>query len=181
MNFIKALPGLLLAGFMGTASAGGPGYLGDLVGQSVSIGNTLSGQGTLVDDVYSFDIGSITSEVIATSVKVKLQFGSALTPVYDISNFAITLRDTDGVEYAFDNTFDVSGAMELSAVLAPSSPGMPGFYEFVVSGITSGSEGGIYAGALSAAPVPEPKDWMLLLAGIGLVGLTVGRAKRHRS
>lgn len=30
-----------------------------------------------------------------------------------------------------------------------------------------------------AAAVPEPRDWMLMLAGIGLVGVMVGRAKRH--
>ncbi|MDP2025596.1 PEP-CTERM sorting domain-containing protein [Sulfuriferula sp.] len=30
-----------------------------------------------------------------------------------------------------------------------------------------------------AAAVPEPKDWMLMLAGIGLVGVMVERAKRR--
>ena len=48
-----------------------------------------------------------------------------------------------------------------------------------MTGTTAGSAGGIYAGALSAAPVPEPKDWMLMLAGIGLVGMMVERAKRR--
>ncbi|HQT71385.1 MAG TPA: PEP-CTERM sorting domain-containing protein [Thiobacillus sp.] len=31
-----------------------------------------------------------------------------------------------------------------------------------------------------AAAVPEPKDWMLILAGIGLVGVMVERGKRRR-
>ncbi|OZA13370.1 MAG: hypothetical protein B7X94_02505 [Hydrogenophilales bacterium 17-62-8] len=36
------------------------------------------------------------------------------------------------------------------------------------------------SGALTyAAAVPEPKDWMLMLAGIGLVGVMVERAKRR--
>lgn len=180
MSRINALLGLLLAGFMGSAVAGGPGYLGDLVGQNVSINNTIAGLGTPFSDVYSFDIGSTTSEAIASSVKVKLQYGSGSVPVYDISNFAIALQDTDGLQYAFDNVFDGLGTLELSAILAPSALGAPGFYQFVVTGTTSGSAGGIYAGALSAAPIPEPKDWMLLLAGIGLVGLMVDRAKRSR-
>jgi hypothetical protein len=175
---INALLGLVLAGFMGTAAASGPGYLGDLVGQNVSINNTISGLGTPITDVYSFDIGSTTSETIATAVKVKLQYGSSSTPTYDIINFAITLLDTDGMQYAFD-TFDGNGALELSAVLAPSMLGAPGFYQVVVTGTTAGSAGGIYAGALSATPVPEPKDWMLMLAGIGLVGMMVGRVKRY--
>jgi len=177
MYRMKALLGLMLAGFMGAAAAG-PGYLGDLVGQNVSINNTISGLGTPITDVYSFDIGSTTSETIATAVKVKLQYGSSSTPTYDIINFAITLLDTDGMQYAFD-TFDGNGALELSAVLAPSMLGAPGFYQVVVTGTTAGSAGGIYAGALSATPVPEPKDWMLMLAGIGLVGMMVGRVKRY--
>jgi len=178
MYRMKALLGLMLAGFMGAAAAG-PGYLGDLVGQNVSINNTISGLGTPITDVYSFDIGSTTSETIATAVKVKLQYGSSSTPTYDIINFAITLLDTGGMQYAFDNSFDGNGALELSAVLAPSMLGAPGYYQVVVTGTTAGSAGGIYAGALSATPVPEPKDWMLMLAGIGLVGMMVGRVKRY--
>jgi hypothetical protein len=180
MYRMKALLGLMLAGFMGAAAAAaGPGYLGDLVGQNVSINNTISGLGTPITDVYSFDIGSTTSETIATAVKVNLQYGSSSTPIYDIINFAITLLDTDGMQYAFDNSFDGNGALELSAVLAPSMLGAPGFYQVVVTGTTARSAGGIYAGALSATPVPEPKDWMLMLAGIGLVGMMVGRVKRY--
>lgn len=179
MKCVQTMVALALAGMMGQAAAAGPGYLGDLVGRNVSINNTLDGFGTLIDDVYGFDVGSFTSEAIATSVKVSLQFDSASTPVYDISNFAIRLEDTDGTLYAFDDTFNALGALELSAVLAPSVVGAPGFYRFVVSGTTAGSAGGIYAGALSAAPVPEPKDWMLVLAGIGLVGLMVERVKRR--
>ena len=94
MQFILALA---LAGSMGSAAAStvGPGYLGDLVGQNVSIAHTVSGLGTPIVDVYGFDIGSFASEAIATSVKVQLQFGSGSTPVYDISNFAITAYDGD--------------------------------------------------------------------------------------
>jgi len=80
MYRMNVLLGLILAGFMGTATAVGPGYLGDLDGQNVSINNTISGLGTPITDVYSVDIGSTTSETIATAVKVKLQYGSSSTP-----------------------------------------------------------------------------------------------------
>lgn len=36
------------------------------------------------------------------------------------------------------------------------------------------------AGNVIYGSVPEPKDWMLLLSGIGLVGVMVERAKRRR-
>ena len=124
MQFVLALA---LAGSMGSAAAAavGPGYLGDLVGQDVSIANTISGLNTPIADIYSFDIGTFTSEAIATSVKVTLQFGSSTTPVYDISNFAITLKDVNGTIYGTDNTFDSNGALNLSATLLPSTVGRP--------------------------------------------------------
>jgi len=176
-QFVLALS---LAASMGSAVAAGPGYLGDLVGQSVSIDNTIYGAiGTPVSDVYSFDIGSSgASQAIATSVKVKLQFDGS-TPIFDIADFAITLMDAYGHVYAADNTFDSYGALNLQADLAPSAIGSPGFYQFVVSGTTAGTSGGIYAGALSAAPVPEPSVWLTLLAGLGLIGLMVERTKRR--
>ena len=172
---------LALAGSMGSAAAAAvsPGYLGDLVGQSVSISNTLSGLGIPIADIYSFDIGALTSEAIATSLKVTLKSGSSSTPIFDISNFAITLKDINGTFYGADNTFDSSGALNLSVTLSPSMVAAPGFYQFVVTGTTAGTSGGIYAGALSAAPVPEPKAWLMLLAGLGLVGMMVERTKRR--
>jgi hypothetical protein len=179
MKFLQVVLALALAGSMGPAGAAtvGPGYLGYLGGQNVSIANALSGLGTPILDIYSFDIGSFAAETIATSVRAKLQSGSGSLPVYDISHAAITLGDTDGTVYGTDHTFDSSGALYLSAILPPSALGAPGFYPFVVTGTTAGTAGGIYAGALSAVPVPEPRMWMTLLAGLGLVGLMVERTK----
>ena len=181
MTFVQSLLALALLGSVGSAAAVGPGYLGDLVGQSLvnqspDITNTINGMGISFSDTYSFDIGSFSAEAIATSVKVTLQFGASSTPVYDISNFAITLKDVNNVQYAFDNTFS-NGALELSATLAPSVVGLPGFYEFVVSGTTAGTAGGIYAGALSAQPVPEAESYAMMLAGLGLVGFMVSRRR----
>jgi hypothetical protein len=40
---------------------------------------------------------------------------------------------------------------------------------------------GSSSGSLAyAVAVPEPRDWMLILAGIGLVGVMVERVKRRR-
>ena len=176
MKFVQSLLALALLGSVGSAAAVGPGYLGDLVGQSPDITNTISGMGISFSDTYSFDIGAFSAETIATSVKVTLQFGASSTPIYDISNFAITLKDVNNVQYAFDNSFS-NGALELSATLAPSVVGLPGFYEFVVSGTTAGTAGGIYAGALSAQPVPEAESYAMMLAGLGLVGFMVSRRR----
>lgn len=182
MTRINALLGVLLAGYMGAAAAAtttyiGPGYLGDLVGQTAVINNTINGNGTSFTDVYDFDIGSITSEAIASSIKIKLQYGSASQPIFDISNFAIALKDVNSFTYATDSTFDAFGQLELSAILDPSALGAPGFYQFVVTGVTAGTSGGTYLGTLSAAPIPEAKTYAMMLAGLGLVGFVVLRRR----
>jgi hypothetical protein len=46
-----------------------------------------------------------------------------------------------------------------------------------VSGFTNGDTGGIYSGAISVSPVPEPEVWAMMLIGVGLVGFRL----RHRS
>lgn len=182
MKVVQTLLALTLAGAMGSAAASttyvGPQYLGDLVGQTAVINNTINGYGTPIADVYDFDIGSITSETIASSVKIKLQYGSASQPLFDISNFAIALKDVNGFTYSTDNTFDALGQLELSAILEPSALGAPGFYQFVVTGVTAGTSGGTYLGTLSAAPIPEAKAYAMMLAGLGLVGFTVLRRRQ---
>lgn len=183
MKFAQTLLALALAGAMGSAAATttyiGPQYLGDLVGQSVIINNTVDGFGTPIVDVYDFDISSYTSETIASSIKIKLQYGTASQPVFDIIDFAISLKDVNGFTYATDNTFDAFGQLELNAILAPSALWSPGFYRFVLTGTTAGTSGGSYLGTLSAAPVPESKSYALLLAGLGLVVMKVGRVRRR--
>lgn len=177
----KALLGLMLAGFMGSAAAVGPSYLGDLVGKTFDIGNTIGGNGISFADSYDFDIGSFTAETFATAVQVTLKYtiGTTTTTAYDISNFAIELKDVNNIQYAFDNIFN-NGVLELSATLAPSDIGSPGFYQFVVSGTTAGSSGGIYAGALTAQPIPEADAYAMMLAGLGLIGMMVRSRGRYR-
>jgi hypothetical protein len=52
-----------------------------------------------------------------------------------------------------------------------------GNYHVDISGVVNGSAGGVYAIALSAAPVPEPETFAMLLVGLGLVGTIARRRK----
>jgi hypothetical protein len=47
----------------------------------------------------------------------------------------------------------------------------------VVSGIATGTDGGLYSGGISVTPIPEPEVWAMMLVGVGLVGFRL----RHRS
>lgn len=46
-----------------------------------------------------------------------------------------------------------------------------------IGGIATGTTGGLYSGAISVTPVPEPEVWAMMLIGVGLVGFRL----RHRS
>lgn len=51
---------------------------------------------------------------------------------------------------------------------------LSGAHYLNVTGVTGGSDGGIYSGAIAAA-VPEPETYAMLLAGLGLMGAVVRR------
>ena len=56
-------------------------------------------------------------------------------------------------------------------------------YYVNVTGVTSGSLGGAYSGAiqLALAPVPEPETYAMLLAGLGLMGAVVRRRSSRKT
>ncbi len=54
-------------------------------------------------------------------------------------------------------------------------------YYVNVTGVTSGSMGGAYNGAIQLAPVPEPETYAMLLAGLGLMGAVVRRRSTRKT
>lgn len=168
----QALLGLMLAGFMGSAAAVGPGYLGNLSGQSFSIGSSFS-PSSVINDVYTFDILPLAS-VAGTAVTVNLDIPSFSGTEFAISNFGVEFRDASNNLIASDfQTSSTDYTVEIAADLAAGSG-----YQFIVSGKVTGTLGGSYGGALAAAPVPEPRDWLMMLAGLGLVGFVAARRNR---
>lgn len=61
-------------------------------------------------------------------------------------------------------------------------PTAGGHMDLNITGITNGSLGGLYTGAISVSAVPEPETYAMLLAGLGLMGAVVRRRSvRKRS
>ena len=53
-----------------------------------------------------------------------------------------------------------------------------------ITGLATGTSGGIYTGAISASavtPVPEPESYAMLLAGLGVMGAIAMRRNRSKS
>lgn len=173
MYRIKALLGLVLAGFVGTAAAVGPGDLGSLSGQTVNIGNSFVA-GTSIYDEYVFDILPM-SAAVGTAVTISLDIPLYPGQEFAIENFGVAFKDSQNNTIVSDfQTSLTDYTVSIFANLASAYD-----YKFVVSGQASGTLGGSYGGVLQAVPVPEPKIWMTLAAGIGLIGIMVGRARRR--
>jgi hypothetical protein len=173
MFHIQALLGLVMAGFMAKASAVGPSDLGNLSGQTITIGNSFIAAASFNDE-YIFDILPV-SAVVGTAVTINLNIPQFSGQTFAIENFAVAFKDNlnNTIVSDFQTTL-TDYTVSLFAYL-PSSLD----YTFVVASNVTGTLGGSYGGVLQAVPVPEPKVWMSLVAGLGLIGLKLGRFKRR--
>lgn len=129
-------------------------------------------------DIFTFNAGA-NDGVSASVVDIPLS----------ISGFTFdTALATMSLVYAgADGTVGGNDDMVLQSVVLPSpgnsqdnlnltweTPLVSGVHYLNVTGVTGGTEGGIYAGAIAAA-VPEPETYAMLLAGLGLMGAVVRR------
>ncbi|MEQ1592636.1 MAG: FxDxF family PEP-CTERM protein [Thiobacillaceae bacterium] len=167
----KFLLGLILAGLAGSAAAVGPGTLGNLTGQTFSVGNTFSA-GAAIYDVYTFDIMPL-SAVAGTAVTINLDIPELTGTEFAISSFGVQFRDSSNNLIVSDYQ---TSPTDYTVALTYSLPAATG-YQFVVVGNVTGTLGGSYGGALAAVatPVPEPEGYMTMLAGLGLMGFVVLR------
>lgn len=108
-------------------------------------------------DTIDFTIGGKSS--IATglqSINVSQWLG--------ISNLGVSLYSSSGALLGTGTSINLGSAQA-------------GKYYEVVTGSATGSAGGIFAGSISVSPVPEASTMAMLLAGLGLLGLTAFRRK----
>ncbi|MCL1824872.1 MAG: FxDxF family PEP-CTERM protein [Betaproteobacteria bacterium] len=117
---------------------------------------------SIANDLLGIDNPTMTSSVINIDL---------MKPLLNIEDFSVSVYKGSVVDPAFLVFDQPSGRFALDWA----------DYTLVVSGTTTGYLGGMYTLSLSAAPalpaVPEPAEYAMLLAGLGLVGMVVRRRK----
>lgn len=100
------------------------------------------------------------------------QFNTALSALSLVSNANGILNDFD--DTTLTTSFTPGGNSLSMAWLAVPA----GNYYITVTGTANGAQGGIYNGAISVSPVPEPETLAMMLAGLGAVGFIAMRRRR---
>ena len=145
------------------------------------IGNIYFGHsGESFLDVYTFTLSAAAPASLFNAINItvdalgfSLDHGSFTTQLYDVTTAAIVYTAT-GVPFPI-------GPIIAWVNLIPPVPIASGdSFELRVSGTITGSSGGFYGGTfnISPAPVPEAETYVMLLAGLGLMGFVVRRRKR---
>jgi hypothetical protein len=111
-------------------------------------------------DTFNFSLSNLSDLVTAAGT---LNFGK--TKKIDTS-FNFTLYNSSNLALG-------SGTSGTDFSLASLASGP---YKLVVTGLATGTKGGLYNGVLSVTAVPEPETFALMLAGLGLMG-TIARRR----
>lgn len=120
------------------------------------IGETYSG-------LFSFDDAGLTgtdSEYLTVSSLSMLFNSTAYTLVDELATTEVAFDNGNflGMTFSADNFTFINGWVDTSDAYLALDDG---------------------TGSVIYAPVPEPRDWMLMLAGLGLVGVMVERSRRR--
>jgi hypothetical protein len=137
---------------------------------------TASTVGSTFSDIFTFNIGSpfdaaasITSSYLNTPQTKDLLITGFSLYRYDPATMAILGTAIAGInETGFGS--HPTDSWSLSAFGLSS-----GYYALKVDGQVLGTGGGAFGGDLTVSPVPEPQSWAMLLAGLGMVGVTARR------
>ncbi len=165
-SFIRWISLLALAfGLAGSAYAGGSGHGGH--------GGGLENLESAFAKVFVGDAG----ESFAKVVNFKVEDLSLMT----LNIASIGLQDLSISIFEKKSSIEVydSGSFGSASgsIWTDSFSLDAGKYFMIFTGSVA-SAAAAYAGALSAAPVPEPAEWMMIVAGVAMMGFVVARRRQ---
>lgn len=171
---------LTLSAVSGQAMAADTNLGNQLPPSQLIIGNTFASAVGQFNDNYLFSIPAASTDSITSTISLGSIFGinSLQTSLYD--GAGIVSGIPSGTLMATSNLLSFNGAgwTASSAIINPIML-TAGNYILRVSGNVSGTSGGSYTGILNIVAVPEASEWVMLLAGFGLIGFIANRRKHH--
>lgn len=161
MNLKPVVAAAAIALASTSALAVGPGDLGPIDNTPISVGNSVPGP--LLFDVYTF---SLVNPGFLSGIASSLE----LAPVLGLSGFSVVLQDS---------SFSVIGTDTNPADGFTFSGLSAGSYSLTFVGLTTGTLGGSYGGAILAQTIPEPETYALMLAGLAAIGFAALRRRER--
>ena len=167
MKLLKNLLVVIAAmGMVGSGHALAQVNLGTL-DPTVKTRTDLFGAGSFMD-VFNFTVGATNQNVLSSTVALGPDGTPNATAVTGLSYQLFSGFNAPGTPLS-NLLIDNTGRLDLSALLTP------GDFSVRISG-TAGSVGGGFS--FSTAANPEPAEWMMLLAGLVVVGFMARRKTR---
>ena len=162
MKLLKILVVVAATGVMGLAQAATE--LGTL-SSTTQVKTDFFGEASFVD-IFNFTVGGGTHTVLASAVGVA---PDGTPTVGTLSGLTLELFTGSGaIGSAFTTRVNLDGSLiDLATVLGS------GDYSARVTGLANGGAGGGFQFAIAA--MPEPAEWMMLLAGFVVVGFMTRR------
>jgi hypothetical protein len=169
----------MLAGMSVGANATTTG-LGTVTTAPTTFGGTVLGSGVAFSDIFTFDASQSNANTSFSVVDVPLTVGGTN---FDgiLTGLSLFSAGANGIVGGGDDTLLRSSTSTGgdSLTLNYDQP-LSGASFITVTGLSNGSAGAIYAGAMAAA-VPEPETYAMLLAGLGLMGAVVRRRSNRKT
>lgn len=147
---------------------------------------TVLGNQASFSDIFTFTLAQPNERSGYDVINFPVDLGSIGSLGTIFSSVALITYGVDGVRGTTDDkvltsidstspSFD-QGHLSLSWDQPITGPAY-----LTVSGVTSGSLGGLYSGSISSvSAIPEPESFAMLLAGLGLMGAVVRRRSVHK-
>jgi uncharacterized membrane protein len=183
-------------GFAGSASAAGYETYADALGpvapgNSVNFGNTITFAGVGgFQDFFTFTVAGATGSSATADVIASFNFVLPAGIVNQVSFTGFTLYQGAVAPYASKTEAGLAGApgaFIAGGVPVNSAPDSWALAANVAGNTTYTLEVdgkadvplGSYGGTLAIAAIPEPGEWAMMLAGLGIMGSMVRRRSRN--